>query len=198
MKKSPTTKARQLEANRRLQERLLKYLHYDKLTGVLTWLISPAPNVPQGDRAGTLHKKTGYRRVKIFGRLYQEHRLIFFIVEGRWPGRVTDHRNRIKDDNRWGNLRESNFKENIINSGVRSDTKILKGVNLDPYWGVYNAVIMIDGVTRRLGTSKDILEAAYHRLAAEQCLGWESWEQTLGIIRNLEENNETKTILGDC
>jgi len=66
-----------------------------------------------GKRAGSKCTR-GYRRIKVLGRRLQEHRVIFYLLNNRWP-REMDHINRIPDDNRIENLRECYHWQNQHN-----------------------------------------------------------------------------------
>jgi hypothetical protein len=72
--------------------------------------------------AGSI-KKDGYRFVKLKGRLYATHRIIWKIVKGADPISEIDHINRIKSDNRFCNLREASRTQNAQNSKVPCDNK---------------------------------------------------------------------------
>jgi hypothetical protein len=87
-------------------------LHYDPDTGILSYKVS-------GKEAG-YKTRQGHRRVKIAGESYQAHRVIWKMVYGEDPeqGKVMDHINRVKDDNRICNLRVVSVFENNINGGV--------------------------------------------------------------------------------
>lgn len=57
------------------------------------------------------------------------HRVAFVCMMGRWPSDMLDHKNTIKSDNRWENLRECSRSENGFNSGVcASSTTGVKNV----------------------------------------------------------------------
>lgn len=37
-------------------------------------------------------------------------------MTGKWPKQLIDHRNRIKNDDRWNNLRSANYSQNGANN----------------------------------------------------------------------------------
>ena len=129
---------------------------YDPETGWLRYA-RPQCGVGQTRRAGT-QKQSGYREVKVLGTFYLEHRLIWFIVTGKWPEPECDHKSRVRNDNRWENLREATHSQNRCNSvGVGSATG---------FRGVYKnhkgfvAQIRISGKLVTLGTRKTPEEAS--------------------------------------
>lgn len=56
---------------------------------------------------------------------YMEHRLAWFYMMGEWPGvnGSIDHKNRIKNDNRWENLRFATWTEQQVNQGAKCYVK---------------------------------------------------------------------------
>ena len=74
----------------------------------------------------------GYRilRLTIDGRTHQwrVHRIIFALQTGRWPSADIDHKNRVRDDNRWVNLRPATRAENVQNTLQRHNASGLPGV----------------------------------------------------------------------
>ncbi|QDP62357.1 MAG: hypothetical protein Unbinned8472contig1000_57 [Prokaryotic dsDNA virus sp.] len=58
----------------------------------------------------------GYRLIRFKGKAYLSHRVAYFLYTGEWPELMIDHKNRVKDDNRWDNLRQATAQENSINS----------------------------------------------------------------------------------
>ena len=91
------------------------------------------------------------------------HRLAFAIKSGFWPIEEVDHKNRIKSDNRWVNLRTSTRLNNNINRGLRKDNSTgIAGVS-KRCSGAFR--VRVDGV--RLGDYKDFFEACCVRKSAE-------------------------------
>ena len=94
-------------------ERLLAALDYSPETGIFIWKISKG-RVKGGDIA-CCHDKDGYIRIQLDGVRYFAHRLAWFYVHGKFPEPETDHKNRIKTDNRIANLQEATRQINNKN-----------------------------------------------------------------------------------
>lgn len=109
------------------QSRLKKLLKYNPETGSFVQ-IGCRPGAKKGSRAGTVGN-TGYNVVKINGRTYLGSRLAFLYMEGYWPENDMDHINRIRDDDRWCNLRHVSGDCNRRNSNVmKNNTSGVNGV----------------------------------------------------------------------
>jgi hypothetical protein len=138
---------------------LCNILHYDKDTGVFTWAVA-RPKIKVGQVAGHLHYK-GYINIELFGKHYSAHRLAWFYVTGVWPQETIDHINRVRNDNRFENLREATRRQNRQNSQY---------VNKTGYTGVtfkkwmknkpYSAAISIGGKPTHIGCYSTAEEAA--------------------------------------
>ena len=105
------------------QEILKQYVVYHPDTGWFTSTGVRYSNKQAGERVGTLHKTKGYRYLTIKGKTYREQRVAFLYMTGEWPNHQVDHINRIKDDNRWGNLRDVPAAKNAQNRKVFSTNK---------------------------------------------------------------------------
>lgn len=149
-------------------ERLLELLRYDKRTGLFTWRVRRNQHVAAGDVAGTISKADGYRRINIGRKLYSAHRLAYFYVLGHWPEFDVDHRNGVRDDNRWQNLRPLTRAENMQNlQGAHRDNSTgLLGVA--PVRNRFGAYIRIDGKNRYLGSFNTAQEAHEAYLQAKR------------------------------
>lgn len=95
------------------QERLKEVLHYNPDTGIFVWKAITRRRIRKGDVAGSPSK--GYTVIWIDKIRYREHRLVFLYVTGEFPRNEVDHINRIKNDNRWCNLRLVTTLENKRN-----------------------------------------------------------------------------------
>ena len=110
------------------QTRVRELFDYDPETGVLTWRVSPARNVPAGSVAGT-KCLSGYRQVGIDGRLYRAHRIIWLHVHGELP-QVLDHADGDPSNNCLANLRKATHSQNMYNQRMnRRNTSGFKGVS---------------------------------------------------------------------
>lgn len=156
------------------QERLKELFDYRE-DGHLIWKISPSNNVKIGDVAGSISKSTGYRDVRVDNKLYRSHRLIFIFRKGFNPENDIDHHpDRTRSNNRIENLREATRSCNLRNSVIRNDnTSGVKGVCWYKSRNKWLVQIWVMGEKKYLGDHKDFDEAVLHRLAAEQCIGWE-------------------------
>ena len=81
--------------------------------------------------------KDGYMIMKIKGKQYKAHRLVFAYFNGRFPTEEIDHINRCRTDNRIENLREVDRLGNIKNTTkkVNPDTGVV-GIHIDKTRGL--------------------------------------------------------------
>lgn len=130
---------------------LLKEVHYDPLSGVFTRLKS-AGNRKVGSRIGTRCHK-GYLKARVLGEYVKLHRLAWFYMKGAWPQHEIDHKNQIKDDNRFDNLRDVDTSTNCLNqTGPRRNNRTgTQGVHLIKKTGRYRATCSIRGTKHHLG-----------------------------------------------
>lgn len=152
------------------QEKVRNLFDY-KSEGNLFWR-SHRSNIRAGSSAGYVDRN-GYIVVKIDGKKYFLHRLIFLYFKGYLPENEIDHINRIRTDNRIENLREVSRQCNVRNTGNRSDNKSgVKGVRWIEQDKKWLARIVSNQKCISLGYYEDFDDAVCARLAAEQCLGW--------------------------
>lgn len=148
-------------------EELRALLAYDRVTGLLTWKCDrggkDGKRIKAGATAGGLTPK-GYIVVGLNGTTYPAQRLIWFIETGEWPDGQIDHRNEIKTENWWDNLRRATHGQNQTNrKSARPNTSGFRGVSR--HYGNWKATISIDGRAVHLGTF-DTPEAAHEAYVA--------------------------------
>lgn len=139
-------------------EELRNRLDYDPSTGILTWKIKRR-SVNPGDRAGCI-ARDGYRKITYNNQIYPASVLIWFWMTGVWPFEVVDHKNRIKDDNRWLNLRLATQRQNTTNSR----TKLGDRRGIQEMWGPragtrYRVGMCVEGKRLEIGLFKSLEEA---------------------------------------
>ncbi len=91
-------------------DEILSSVSYDPETGLFTRLSS--------GHEIRLTNTTGYIQIRIGGRhgkAYVAHRLAWKVMTGNDPQNEIDHRNGIRDDNRWCNLRPATRSQNSMN-----------------------------------------------------------------------------------
>lgn len=131
-----------------IQHRLKELFSYDPETGLFTRL----KNI-KGQYAGIVRNtpnRKGYLCLLIDNKIYQQHRLAFLYMIGRWPT-IIDHKDGDGANNKWDNLREATNSQNLRNVGARKNNKLgVKGVMQTKHGFA---------VTMGLGTYKTIEEA---------------------------------------
>lgn len=145
------------------QAELQSLLRYEPHTGQFIRLVRTAPSVRVGDVAGGLDAH-GYVVIRLHGRSYKAHRLVWLYVHGRLPKHDIDHINGVRTDNRIANLREATRAQNSRNAGVRRDSRSgIKGV----YWckaaNKWAAHCRMNGALQHLGVyqSREEAKTAY-------------------------------------
>ena len=149
------------------QKELKEVLHYDADSGVFTWLASRSNRIKQGDVAGYINKVHGYRVIKVNGKLYKAHRLVFLYMTGKFPPDEIDHLNHLRYDNRFVNLRHATRVENSRNRSMNSNnTSGFNGV----YWhegaSKWRVRIRVNGKDKHLGLFTDMDDAIIARKKA--------------------------------
>jgi len=130
-------------------ERLRELLHYDRETGIFTWLSNPGKNALVGRRAGSVAR--GYVILQVDKNHIPAHRAAWFFVYGYWPEHFIDHINGDPADNRISNLREATKRENMQNlkASFRNNKCGILGVSKRN--NRFRAVININGSVKHIG-----------------------------------------------
>lgn len=159
-------------ANYPKKEELEKLFSYDPETGFLFWKVSMG-KAKRGSVAGSLDKKHGYIRVRIDGKNYQAHRLVWILNNGDIPeGMYVDHIDHNKANNHLQNLR-------LVTSYINQKNRSLGKNNRSGVLGVHyrgdrnkwQATINYDHNTVFLGNFDDWFEAVCARKSAEAHVG---------------------------
>ena len=153
------------------QNYLLECFRYDEETGKLYWKERPRYHFdsPIGayrsnryfnKEAGSL--TNGYLLIRLDGKRYQAHRVIWMIVKGTEPNGFIDHINGNKLDNIIENLRDVSCGENNVNRHkLRKDnTTGYLGVVYLEITDTYHASIQYCGKSISIGRYKYLEEAA--------------------------------------
>ena len=169
------------------QERVKELLTYDPNTGFFTWKVMNSPTGTVGSKAGTITQ--GYRMIGIDGSMFRASRLAFLYMEGYTPENHVDHINRVRDDDRWCNLRHVTQSCNMRNVGNRKDNKSgVKGVTWDKKVSKWLSRITVNNKMIFVGLHKSLDNAACARLAAEQCLDWSGCDSSSPAYKYVKEN----------
>lgn len=133
-------------------------IEYCPETGTFRWKVAYARCVKVGKIAGS-KTRDGYWIIFHRGVRYPAHHVAWFFMTGVWPKRI-DHKNLVKDDNRWTNLREATPAQN--NANWRAQGAYGKGVTFHS-GGKYQAQIKVQGRNHYLGLfeTPELANAAY-------------------------------------
>ena len=104
----------------------------------------------------------GYRRVRVFRRMVQEHHIVWYLHTGEWPKQQLDHIDGNGFNNHPDNLRLSTNKENHrafkrVKEGASSKWR---GVSWEKKCIKWRSSIRVDGKDNNLGTFTCEKEAA--------------------------------------
>jgi len=160
-----------------LTQEEVKY-YFDYVDGKLIWKNPRGTKVKPGDIAGCV-SGSGYLHLKIEGKQYQNHRIIWLWHYGYFPENDLDHRDQDKTNNRIENLREVGQVCNSRNCGSpKNNTSGVKGISYHKHRRKWYVHIEILYEQKHIGSHHDFTEAVAHRLAAEQCVGWEGCDSS--------------------
>jgi hypothetical protein len=165
------------------QDVLQVALRYDPATGFLHWRERPAEMFPSrraqkawnnkcaGKEAFTAFSH-GYKQGSFQGQRYPAHRLIWKMVTGEDPV-VIDHVNGDRADNRWANLRATDFAGNQRNMRLYDgNTSGKPGVYFRKDTGKWSSYISEKSARVNLGTFVSFEDACLARANAERALGY--------------------------
>ena len=155
---------------REILKDLSEAVSYDKDTGLFTWMKRVSSRVHAGMVAGYIDQ-SGYVVIRYKGKAYKAHRLAWLFVNGCLPEELIDHKNGIRSDNRYSNLRNANYCQNSQNSIVQknSGTKV-KGVCWARHANKWMAYVNSNGRRNHIGYFSDKDDAVSAVMAARERL----------------------------
>jgi HNH endonuclease/AP2 domain len=145
-------------------EYVMQELDYCPDTGLFRW--RKTDRMKRAGHVAGSKNSNGYVSIKMLGKSYKAHRLAWLVSHGSWPDGQIDHINRVRDDNRIGNLRVVSNMENATNRGLnRNSTSGITGVTWHAQCGKWQAAIGRNGVHKYLGifNTKEEAAEAYSR-----------------------------------
>ena len=148
------------------QDYLIDNYYYCKKTGIFSKIKKDGT---LSKKCGTL-SKNGYIKIIINSKEYKVHRLIFLYLFNCIPKEV-DHKNRVRSDNRFKNLRSVTKSENSKNKTIQSNNKSgVSGVFLDNKVKLkkWRSQITSNGKVFSLGRFFTFKEAVNARIEAEK------------------------------
>jgi hypothetical protein len=144
---------------------------FDLVDGKIYYKETYAPNAMKGMEAGNV-QVNGYRAVKIKGRLFKVHRIIYYLHYGIWPGDLQiDHIDGDKLNNKPENLRLVTNKQNqkSYNKPTKGASSKYRGVCWDKSRNKYVAQIVHNKKVINLGRFTCEKEAALaYNIAADR------------------------------
>ena len=156
---------------------------YDANTGLLYWNKRPLSDFISAHAMDTWNTRysgkeagrdsQGYRGVRVDGKEYAGHRIIWAHIQEQWPDKQIDHINGKRSDNRLINLRLVTAAENRRNARTHTrNTSGHTGVSLNKRTGKYVAYICKDSHLKHIGSFSNLSDAVTARKSAEKYHGF--------------------------
>jgi len=154
------------------QNKLKELLHYNPETGIFTWVSRPSNRIYVGKEAGN-KIKNGYIIIGVCGSLYLAHRLAWLYMTGEWPESQIDHKDHVRNNNIFFNLRKATNLENSKNkSPSKNNTSGITGVYWAKHITKWMSSIGIDRKQKHIGVFNDKWDAICARKSAENKYGF--------------------------
>lgn len=189
-------------------ELLRQLLRYDPDTGKLYWRLRDVSHFTSGSysaerKANAWNARNagqeaftdignhGYAHGAINGTLYLAHRVIWAMETGEWPEGDVDHRDGVRGNNRFANLRAVSHAINMRNmTSHTSRGSGVPGVQWRPCRSKWRARIMVDGKERSIGHFDTKEQAVAARIAAQRSYGFTDRHGALdrSLNRKITEN----------
>jgi len=144
------------------------YLDYDPESGLFRRNLTTNPNSKKGDIISNTNDE-GYIVLFIGGARLRGHRVAWCWMTGEWPKQDIDHKNGVRSDNRFCNLRPASRSQNLQNLCIRSlNTSGVPGVGWDAERNKWTARITVNCIPMFLGRFVSFERAVEVRKAAEE------------------------------
>jgi len=141
-------------------EYLKNILRYEPNTGNWYWLIDIRNKVQKGDKAGSIDSN-GYVLIRIANKSYRAHVIAWFYMTGEWPNKQIDHKDTVRSNNTYINLRPATQSQQKANSNLpANNTSGFKGVCWAKQYKKWRVRIQINGSVLNLGYFMDLIKAA--------------------------------------
>ena len=165
------------------QKRLKELITYNPKTGIFKWK-SSGKGI-RSDRVAGYKNYGGYIIIKINYHAYVASRLAFLWMKGYFPEHEVDHKDRIRHNNKWRNLRHATRICNMRNQSVSKLNK--SGVTgVYKYDNKWMSQIGINNNRKNLGNYKTKIEAVQARWNAEVKYGFPDCNTTSTAYLYLE------------
>lgn len=149
------------------QDTIKKLFYYNADSGILLWRKGNGRNVKPWQQVKSQNKH-GYFCVKISGKTYLAHRIVWCYIHGHFPIGDIDHKNRIRNDNRIVNLRDVSRTDNCQNISLPKHNKSghigVSWIKSHTLWTVY---VKVNKKNKWLGYYKDLNRAIEARKKGE-------------------------------
>lgn len=123
------------------KEYVLSVFDYNPELGKFYWKGGRSRTVA-GKEAGSL-KPSGYIIIKLDGKEYRAHHLVWLVETGIWPTQVIDHKDRVRHNNRFSNLQDVSVWKNNQNTCMNTSGRV--GVYFEKPRGKWKASIEYNG-----------------------------------------------------
>jgi hypothetical protein len=168
------------------QKRLKELLNYNPETGIFRWKESRGCK-ESGSLAGNKNSY-GYIQIQIDRKLYNASRLAYLYIKGYLPEYEVDHEDRVRDNNKWENLRHASRLCNMRNKSIyRNNKSGVTGVYWSKSKAKYESQIRINGKAKYLGHYHSLIEAVKARWEAEVKYGFPNCNSTSSAYQFLQE-----------
>lgn len=151
-------------------DQIKEWISYDPLTGIFQYKKCATPQATArfaNKPISSIYGK-GYIGITVDGQRIMAHRLSWFFMKGVWPDGEIDHKNGVRTDNRWDNLRLAIGSTNQINTKIhKHNTSGHRGVSWSKTYNKWVACVYVENKQKRLGYFSNIEDAIKARQQGE-------------------------------